>query len=114
MGAPGLVRREWTEDVVAGSVRLRCAYQRRGKQVLKFTVQLEVRREDRWCAVVRYDNAHGFCHRDTIHADGTQEKTAVFVGDVRETFTYAIEDLKTHWPAHHARHLREISDDRSA
>lgn len=114
MAAPRAVIREWTEDLVADSVRLRCRYHRRGKQIVKFTVQLEVRREDRWCAVVRYDNAHGFCHRDTIHAGGGQEKTAVFVGDVSQTFTYAIDDLKTHWAAHQARYLREIADDRSS
>lgn len=114
MGGARLVRREWTEDLLAPSVRLRCVYQRRGKRILKFTVQLEVRRVDCWHAVVRYDNAHGFCHRDTMHVDGHREKTPVWVGDVTETFTYAIEDLKTHWSAYHAAYLKEFSDDRSS
>ncbi len=108
MAGLGLIHRQWTEDFVAGSVRLRCLYQRRGKQILKFTVQLEVLQDKDWHAVVRYDNAHGFCHRDTIHADGTQDKTAVFVGDINATFTYAIEDLKANWSAYHARYLQEI------
>ncbi len=111
MGAAGLVRREWTEDLLASSVRLRCVYQRRGKRILRFTVQLETRREGRWHAVVRYDNAHGFCHRDTMHADGRREKTPVWVGDVAETFTYAIEDLKAHWTAYHDAYLKEFGDD---
>ncbi len=109
MADPRVIERQWIEDLVAGSVRLRCAYQRRGKHVLRFTVQLEALRQDAWRAVVRYDNAHGFCHRDTIHADGTQDKTALFVGDVNATFTYAIEDLKANWPAYHARYLKEIN-----
>ena len=111
MTAPKLIRREWTEDLLAGSVRLRCTYQRHGKQVLRFTVQLEALCGERWCPVVRYDNAHGFSHRDTIHADGTQEKTALFVGDVNATFTYAIHDLKANWPAYHARYLLETTHD---
>jgi hypothetical protein len=107
MVGPTLIHRQWTEDLLAGFVRLRCVYERRGKLVLKFTVQLEALREGRWHPIVRYDNAHGFCHRDTIHADGTQDKTAVFVGDINATFTYAIDDLKANWPAYHARYLQE-------
>jgi hypothetical protein len=109
MAGTRLIQRQWTEDFVAGSVRLRCIYERRGKQVLKFTVQLEALREDHWHAIVRYDNAHGFCHRDMIHTDGTQDKTAVFVGDVSATFTHAIDDLKANWPAYHARYLKEVN-----
>ena len=108
MSEARLIDRQWTEDLVADSVRLRCVYQRRGKHLLRFTVQLEALRQDAWHAVVRYDNAHDFCHRDTVHADGTQEKTRVFVGDVNATFTYAIEDLKANWPAYYAQYLKEI------
>jgi hypothetical protein len=32
--------------------------------VLQFVVQLEVEQEGAWMPVIRYDNAHGFCHRD--------------------------------------------------
>jgi hypothetical protein len=79
--------------------------------VLKFTVQLEAQQEDRWHPVVRYDNAHGFCHRDTMYPDGHQDKTALFVGDIAETFSHAIEDLKTHWQTYLADYLKELSDD---
>jgi hypothetical protein len=57
---------------------------------------------------MRYDNAHGFCHRDCLHPDGTQDKTRIYVGDVNETFSYAIDDLRTNWEAHQARFLKEI------
>ncbi len=43
-----------------------------------------------------------------FHADGSQEKTPVYVGTVNETFTYAIEDLKANWRAHRSRFLKEI------
>jgi hypothetical protein len=77
--------------------------------MLQFTVQVEVRLGDTWQPIVRYDNAHGFCHRDIIHADGTQDKTPVYVGDIHATFTHAIDDLKANWPAYHARYLKEIN-----
>lgn len=110
MAGPTLVQRQWTEDLIVGEVRLRCSFGRRGKQVLRFTVQLEEAFcQDRWRPVVRYDNAHGFWHRDTIHADGTQDKTGVFVGDISTTFTHAIDDLKANWQVQVTRYLEEIS-----
>jgi hypothetical protein len=71
-------------------------------------VQLEIFHGGNWLPVVRYDNAHGFCHRDTLHADSTQEKTGVFVGDLNETFTFAVEELRDNWEAHRARFLGEL------
>lgn len=61
-----------------------------------------------WIPVVRYDNAHGFCHRDTLHADGSQDKTAIYSGDANENFTLAVKDLQDHWQAHRARFLGEL------
>jgi hypothetical protein len=100
--------RQWFIDLAAGEARLRCAFQRRGKTIEQFTVQLEISLSGTWQAVARYDNAHGFCHRDTLHPDGTQEKTAVYVGDLNATFTYAIADLRNTWATHRERFLREM------
>jgi hypothetical protein len=83
-------------------------YERQGKEILQFAVQLELNCHGVWRPVVRYDNAHGFCHRDTLHADGTQEKTRLFVGDLNATFTFAIADLKANWQAHCDRFLWEV------
>ena len=102
------VERRWFVDVVPDEVRIRCFYQRRRKRIIQYTVQLETAHGGRWCPVLRYDNAHGFCHRDTIHADGTQHKTPVYYGDANETFTLAIEDLRANWQAHQARFLKEL------
>src|SRR6266568_2054017 len=66
---------------------------------LRFNIQLEILRGEGWLGVARYDNAHGFCHRDTLHPDGSPDKTGVFVGDLNETFTFAIEDLRANYPA---------------
>jgi hypothetical protein len=109
MAGPTLVQRQWTEDLIAGEIRLRCSFERLGKELRQFTVQLELCWAEHWRPIVRYDNAHGFCHRDTIHANGSQDRTAVFVGDISATFTYAIQDLKAHWQVHRERYLKEIN-----
>jgi hypothetical protein len=108
MGDAKVVERRWVEDILFDELRLRCAYERQGKEVLRFTVQLELKRNDLWQPIVRYDNAHGFCHRDTLHPDATQEKTRVFVGDLNATFTYAIADLRANWQSHRDRFIREL------
>src|SRR5262245_37523986 len=99
--------RSWFIQLAPGSAHLRCAIRRLGKTVERFTVQLEVWHADAWWVVARYDNAHGFCHRDTLHPDGTQDKTSVFVGDTNATFTHAIADFRASWKSQRDRFLRE-------
>jgi hypothetical protein len=103
-----LVERQWLQEYVPNHVRLRCAYKRRGKVIVQYTVQLELFHDGTWKPVVRYDNAHGFCHRDMLHPDGTQEKTRMFVGTANDTFTVAIKQAQTHWEAEVSRFLGEI------
>ncbi len=102
------IERNWFIEVAQQEARIRCWFQRRGIQVEQFTVQLEILHLENWWPVVRYDNAHGFCHRDTLHPDGAQDKTPISVGDLNETFTYAIEELRRSWKTHRARFLGEM------
>ena len=100
--------RTWFVPIAGGEARIRCSYRRAGGRIEAFTVQLEIQGQEKWEAVVRYDNAHGFCHRDVLHADGTQDKSPLFVGDLNETFTFAIEDLRGNWEMYRARYLGEL------
>ncbi len=104
----GPVSREWVQELVPDEARLRCRYKRRGQRILEYTVQLEIRQRSNWQPVVRFDNAHGFCHRDEIHLDGTQTKTPMFVGDANATFTTAIREVQTNWETQRNRFLGEI------
>ena len=70
--------------------------------------RLEIDHQGQWTPIVRYDNAHGFCHRDTIHPNGTHDKTPVYVGDLGETFTFAITDMKANWKVYRSRYLGEV------
>jgi hypothetical protein len=106
-GAQPIVR-TWFIRVAPEEAHIRCSFQRIKNRVTRFTVQLEILHQGNWTPVVRFDNAHGFCHRDTLHPDGSQDKTGVFVGDVNQTFTYAIEELRATWEAQCARYLGEI------
>jgi len=49
----------------------------RGK-VVEFMVQLEIRHEDNWKEVVRYDCAHGYAHCDSYSMTGKMEKDKLY------------------------------------
>lgn len=106
-GSP-VVEREWILNSEPGIMRIRCRFRRRGKQLLDYTVQLEFRQTDTWQPIVRYDNAHGFRHCDTIHPDGTHDKTPITRGDANANFTWAIKDLRDNWPVHRSRYQAEL------
>jgi hypothetical protein len=108
MAEANLVHREWVQELLPEQVRMRCWYKRRGKRIMQYTVQLEALHQGTWHPVVRFDNAHGFCHRDDIHPDGTQEKTAMFVGDANDTFTRAVKEVQATWEIHRNRFIREL------
>ena len=75
-------------------------------RVSYFLVPLECLIEDKWHPVVRFDTAHGFAHRDVMHADGDTEKTMMAVGDNNEALTFAIDDLTKNWEAYRRRYER--------
>ena len=108
MSGTRIVEREWILGVLLDEVRIRCRYRRRGNQVLEYTVPLEIWQDETWRPIVRYDNAHGFCHCDTIHADGTQDKVPIYRGDANSNFTWAIKELRATWQSQRARFLAEI------
>lgn len=103
-----MTEREWLITIVTDEVRIRCRYQRQGHRILEYTVQLEIRHQRRWQPIVRFDNAHGSCHCDTIHGDGRQEKTPVNRGDANSNFTWAIKELRLNWRTHRTRFLAEV------
>ena len=108
MAETALTSRLWVQELVPGEARLRCAYKRHKKQIVQYTVQLELYFRGGWQPVVRFDNAHGFCHRDTIHPDGTQYKTAVFVGTPNDSFTRAIKEAQDNWQSQVDCFLKEV------
>ena len=59
-----------------------------------FVLQYEAYIEDEWRAIVRYDEAHGFFHRDILWPSGQQDKSPQAVGDKGLALTEAIADIK--------------------
>ena len=80
-------------------------------KIISFTVQLEIRYKDSWYAVIRYDTAHGFAHRDFIHPKGEIDKTPLFLQDYNEALIFAENDLKNNWELYREKFLKEVKND---
>ena len=77
-------------------------------RVAVFRVQYEAYIEGQWRAIVRYDTAHGFPHRDVLHPDGTEDKTEFPGEDRADVLTMGEQDIKTNWRKHRQRYIREM------
>ncbi|MFC2034217.1 hypothetical protein ACFLTT_02295 [Chloroflexota bacterium] len=68
------------------------------KSVAGFVMQIEIRivegSEEIWEPIIRYDQAHGFLHRDMINYDGHKTKHELGTQDVKEAITFAIEEIR--------------------
>ena len=92
---------------LSADCRRRHRHSRIKNKIVSFSVQLEIYLQDKWWPVVRYDTAHGFAHRDFIHADGRIEKTPLFLHDYNEALIFSEEDLKNNWEMYRERFLKE-------
>ena len=72
-----------------------------------FRVQYEIRISDVWYAVVRYDTAHGFAHRDLFNIKGKVVKTPLFNQNYNDALTFAESDLKSNFEYYKKRFLEE-------
>jgi hypothetical protein len=67
--------------------RLRVSAQKKKGQVSRFVVQYEALIREKWRPIVRYDNSHGFSHKDIIHSKGNIEKQPLYFQNFNMAFT---------------------------
>lgn len=76
--------------------------------VVSFVVQYEVRIDDKWMPIVRYDTAHGFAHKDLLNPDGSKEKIILGDADLGDALTLADKDINENWQTYKNRYLRRM------
>ena len=77
-------------------------------EIIEFRIHYEAYLEGQWRAIVRYDTAHGFAHRDVMHPDGTQTKTSYQSFDYATMLTYGERDLKRNWASYREDYIRDM------
>ncbi|MBI1744480.1 hypothetical protein HYR54_15640 [Candidatus Acetothermia bacterium] len=91
--------------------RRRIRLVREGKKIIEYLVQLEVEMQPgAWKPVVRYDNVHGFPHRDQLNEEGEEKKNfmnAIFdiLTGYRDVVHQAEQDIEKNWEAYSQRFL---------
>ena len=77
--------------------RLRIRATKTRGRIVNFVVQYEALFEGEWKAIVRYDTAHRFAHKDILHPDGSVDKQPLNFPNLNLAFTFAAQDLKSLW-----------------
>ncbi|MDO9155222.1 MAG: hypothetical protein Q7U47_16190 [Paludibacter sp.] len=62
-----------------------------------------------WVAVVRYDCAHGFFHRDVLMPNGDKEKKSIEIDSLKNVSKYAEQDLKDRWEWYKERYIKKLN-----
>ena len=90
--------------------RLRVVAYKEKDTILEFVVQYEAKILHKWYPIVRYDNYHGFAHKDILHYNGSSEKEPLLWQDYNLAMTYATEDLKHNWQKYRQRFEEELHE----
>ena len=76
--------------------------------IVSFAVQYEALIRGQWRAIVRYDTAHRFAHKDILHPDGSVDKQPLNFPSLNLAFTFAIQDLKSLWEWYRNGYEKEL------
>lgn len=88
----------WIQDFETGTDRLRVHFiTERGQVKLIMVIQYEAYIDGKWRAIVRFDAAHGFFHKDIMLPTGEQQKIAKQEFDKKLALKEAIADIKQYW-----------------
>jgi hypothetical protein len=91
----------WIQDFATGLDRLRIHFiTERGRVISIVVIQYEAYIDGKWRAIVRFDEAHGFFHRDVILPEGGQVKTAQPALNKELALNDAIAHIKQFWPTY--------------
>jgi len=63
-----------------------------------------------WMAIVRYDCAHGFFHRDILLPNGDKEKQTIEIETLKIASQYAEQDLKDRWEWYRERYIKKLKN----
>ncbi|MBI5181519.1 MAG: hypothetical protein HZA06_01250 [Nitrospirae bacterium] len=73
-------------------------------RIKKFAVQLEIKTNDGWKEVVRYDCAHDYAHKDSYNIKGGCRKINLYL-DYEDALTLADDDINENWEMYRERFL---------
>ena len=88
--------------------RLRVRLITENGELIDVLYQYESFINNNWTAIVRYDCAHGFFHRDVLMPNGDKEKKSIEIDSLINASKYAEQDLKDRWEWYKERYIKKI------
>lgn len=88
--------------------RIRLRFRKDKGELIDMVLQYEALIDGKWFAIVRYDCAHGFFHRDLISPNGDKEKKLIEVPDLKYAFAFAKQDLEDKWEWYKDQYLKKL------
>ncbi|MBI4823324.1 MAG: hypothetical protein HY805_03725 [Nitrospirae bacterium] len=74
-------------------------------KITAFMVQMEIKINDMWKEVIRFDCAHNFTHKDCYNRKGEHRKVSLYI-DYKEALTMADDDLNENWQYYREKFLK--------
>jgi hypothetical protein len=77
-------------------------------ELIDVMYQFESFINNKWVAIVRYDCAHGYFHRDVIQPNGDKEKQLIEMDSLKSASKYAEQDLKDRWEWYRESYIKKL------
>jgi len=90
--------------------RIRVRFKKDKGQIIDLVLQYETIINRKWSAIVRYDCAHGFFHRDLLQVNGDIEKKSIDIPNLKFGFTFARQDLEDKWEWYKEQYLKKLKN----
>ena len=101
----------WIQDFATGLDRLRIHFITEGGRVVAIVViQYEAYIDGKWRAIVRFDEAHGYFHRDVMSPTGGQVKSVQTAESKDLALNEAIDHIKRDWRAYRKAYEDEYDE----
>ena len=89
--------------------RLRVRLITENGELIDVMYQFESFINSNWVAIVRYDCAHGFFHRDVLMPNGDKKKKSIEIDSLKNASKYAEQDLKDRWEWYKERYTKKLN-----
>ena len=89
---------------VGEGVRLHLNWEWEKGRIISFCISLEVKLDEEFREICRYDTSHGFFHMDQFFKSGRKEKLIIEVPSLKYAFEFAEKDLKENWETYTKRY----------
>ena len=88
--------------------RIRVKLEKEKEMINDLVLQYEALIKEKWHAIVRYDCAHGFFHRDLLKPNGDKEKKAIDMPDLNTAFAFARQDIEDRWKWYKEQYIKKM------